>query len=145
MHFPPHDERALSTATRRLAAALAAVVLVCIGPAVVEVNLVAAPNSARGLLLGGGLLLVYIAWLALVPCRETLWAVTWALAIAAAGSVLTLAVVLFASPSRLQRFGLGESRTFTAAWFAVTAGLLAAASVFAGRVASRAEKPASRS
>jgi hypothetical protein len=104
------------------------------GPAVLEINLAVAPNWARVLLLGGGLLLAYLAWLMLVPCREALWAITWVFAIAAAGGTLTMAVVLFSPPNRPLPLELGDSRAFAAAWCALSASLLSAGSVRAGRL-----------
>lgn len=136
MQFPRREATAFSTLVRRLAAALAALVLVCVGPAFGEIDLAAAPDWARVLLLVGGLLLVYLVWLALLPCREALWTVTWVFAIAASGGVLTLAVVLFSPRDRALPLGLGSDRVVAIAWCGVCATLLCAASVMAGRLAS---------
>jgi hypothetical protein len=123
-------------AARRLAALLALLVVVCVGPAMMHFNLAAAPNWARVLLLGGGLLLAYIAWLALLPCRETLRTITWVFAIAAAAGTLTLAVVLFSPREESLPLGLGEARMIAVAWCVVVAALMSLGSVLAARSAT---------
>jgi FtsH-binding integral membrane protein len=131
----------MSTRVQRLAAVLAGLVLVCVAPAATNVNLAAAPNWARVLLLGGGLLLVYLAWLAISPCREALWSIACVFAIAAACGVLTMAVVLFFPRDQPLPLDLGDGRVFVAAWSALVAALLSCGSIIAGRLAVAGEQP----
>jgi hypothetical protein len=119
----------VSATARRLALLLAAFVLVSIGPAWLHVNLVAAPNWARVLLLSGGLLL---------PCRATLWTICWTFAIAAAASVLVLALVLFTSLDRPLPLEITTTRVPAIAWCVLIATLLSIGSLLAGRLAHTA-------
>lgn len=128
----------VATSARRFALLLAGFVLVGIGPAWLHVNLVAAPNWARVLLLVGGLLLAYLAWMSLAPCRATLWTICWTFAIAAAASVLLLAIVLFTSPDRPLPLEITTTRAPAIAWSATIATLLSTGSLLAGRLAHRA-------
>jgi hypothetical protein len=123
-------------ASRRLAALLGVLVLVCVSPAVLHFDLVAAPNWARVMILGGGLLLVYVAWLALTPCRETLRTITWVFAIAAAGGALTMAWIWFTPRDKSLPLDLGEARVFAIAWSAVIACVFSLGSVLAAKYAS---------
>jgi hypothetical protein len=141
MDFAVRESTTISVSARRLAAALAAVVLVCAAPAATEFNLATAANWARVMLLGGGLLLVYVVWLALLPCRETLWSISCVFAVAAAGGVLIMAVILFSPRDRPLPLDLGEARTFAAAWSAFVALLLCAGGVLAGRLAAAIKHP----
>jgi hypothetical protein len=125
----------VAASARRLAILLAAFVLIGIGPAWLHVNLVAAPNWARVLLLSGSLLLAYLAWMSLAPCRETLWSICWTFALAAAASVLLLAIVLFTSPDRPLPLGITTSRWPTIAWCGTIATLLSTGSLLTGRLA----------
>jgi hypothetical protein len=130
----PREMEGTVAATRRLAALLAVLVLVCVSPAVMHFNLATAPNWARVLILGGGLLLVYVAWLALMPCRETLRTITWVFAIAAAAGALTLALVLFSPRGEPLPLGIGEAQLFSIAWCAVISFVLSIGSVVAARL-----------
>lgn len=130
----------VTSKSRKLAALLLALVLSSIAPALVELNLVAAPDWARLLLLSGSLVVVYVVWMALAPCRETLRTITWVLAIAAAAAALAVGVVLFSEPNRPLPLEITASRAFAVTWCAIIATLLSIGSVVAGRVAARGAK-----
>ncbi len=126
----------LRFSARRLAALLAGLVLIAIGPALAEIDLHAAPNWARVLLLAGGLMAVYVLWMALAPCCEALWSIMWVFATAAAGGVLMVAVALFTPQDRLLPLDLGTARGMAAGWCAVIAVLSSVGSMLAGRLAA---------
>ncbi|MEX2185953.1 MAG: hypothetical protein WD875_04125 [Pirellulales bacterium] len=137
MYFTSDSPPPLRTSARRLAALLAALVLIAVGPAIAKFNLAAAPDWARVLLLGGGLAMAYLAWMALAPCREALWSITWALAIAAAAGVLVMAVALFTPQERPLPLDIGPTRGPAVAWCLTIAVLSSVGSLLAGRLASR--------
>lgn len=127
-----------AASARRLAILLAGFVLIGMAPSFLHINLVTAPNWARVLLLSGGLLLAYLAWMSLAPCRATLWTICWTFALAASGSVLLMAIVMFTSPDRPLPLEITTTRAPAIAWSAAIATLLNTGSLLAGRQAHRA-------
>lgn len=122
---------------RQTAAALAAICFFGLLPAIWHLNLAAAPGWARALLLGSLLELAFVAWMASIPDRATLWVMMIVLAAAATiyGTIASIALVT-SLDSELP-FGLSNVRWPAFWWSALMMAASTAAAYFCGHEAQR--------
>ncbi len=113
IHYATASER---QATLRLAAALLVVCLISASPALPHLNLTAAPNWARLLLLLTVMQVAFVLWMLTVPDWSSLWVVMIAFAVGAAFDGMGLAISLATPADRPLALGLEAYRHWSTAW-----------------------------
>jgi hypothetical protein len=120
-----------------LAAAMAALSLYCMGPAIAHSNLGSAPNWARAALLLSVLQLAYVAWAASIPDWTTLRASMVLFTVAAAVYGLTMTVSLSTPAENTLPLDLTEVRRQAVLWCASIVLLASLLAYGCGRAAWR--------
>jgi hypothetical protein len=132
-----HADRARVTAARWLALVLGLLVLAGTVPAMNHLNLAAAPGWARVILLVAALQLAYLAWMAILPDRSTLWVAMLVFAVVATLCALGMAVGLATPADRPLPLGLDAVREKIARWCAAALLLNTLATWLCGRMSVR--------
>ncbi len=119
---------------------LASLCLLEVMPALWHLRLATAPGWARALLLGSLWQLAFVAWMATIPDRGSVWVLMFVFAIAATLYAAVASILLLTPDDFDLPLGLTQARWPAFWWSILTAVLSAAAAFWCGSLAQRWRK-----
>ena len=121
----------------RIACALALLCALELLPSLWHLNLSAAPNWSRAVLLGSLWQLAFVAWMATIPDRGSIWVLMLVFAVAATIYGAIASIALLTADEVDLPLGLASARWPAFWWSSLMAVLCAAAAFYCGHTAQR--------